>query len=250
MNYSICIDSVFRGADSVRALEQVKASGFGAFEFWGWHNRDMDGLAAKAKSLGLACVCCCTSSFNLTDPAQRETFLQGLNVSIVQAKKIGAPFLITQSGSDTGAVRAFQHRSIVSGLAAAAALLEKSGITLLLEPLNGKIDHPGIFLESSDEAFEIIDEVKSPNVKVLFDIYHQQITEGDIIRRITANTAKIGHIHCAGNPGRHELYSGELDYPRIFRAAGSAGYSGYIGLEYFPEEPVMDGLKKLRGMLA
>ena len=246
MKLSICIDSIFNGMDSVLALEQVKAAGFDAFEFWGWQNRDIDAMAAKAKALGLSCVCCCTKYFNLTDPGQRETFLQGLRESIVQAKKIDASALITQSGNDTGAVRSFQRRSIIAGLKAAAPLLEEAGVTLLLEPLNGKIDHRGIYLESSDEGFEILGEIGSPNVKLLFDTYHQQITEGDIIRRMTANIGEIGHIHCAGNPGRHELESGELDYGRIFRALESAGYKGYAGIEYFPAGPAAEGLKQLR----
>ena len=231
------------------ALEQVKAAGFDAFEFWGWQNRDTDALAAKARTLGLACVCCCTKFFNLTDPGQRDTFILGLKESIVQAHKLGASSLITQSGNDTGAVRPFQHRSILAGFKAAAPILEEAGITLLLEPLNGKVDHPGIYLESSDEGFEILDEVNSPNVKLLFDIYHQQITEGDIIRRMTAGIKHIGHIHCAGNPGRHEPDSGELDYRKIFKALASAGYKGYAGIEYVPAEPAAAGLGRLREMV-
>ena len=260
MTFSICIDSIFSNFDktaaleknknSETALEQVKVAGFSAYEFWVWQNRDLDAMAKKTKESELACACFCTKFFNLTDPDRRETFLEGLKESIVQAKKMGASFLITQSGNDTGAVRSFQHRSIVAGLKAAAPFLEDSCVTLLLEPLNGKIDHPGIYLESSDEGFEILREVNSPNVKLLFDIYHQQITEGDIIRRMTSNIDLIAHIHCAGNPGRHELDSGELDYGRIFKALDTAGYKGYAGIEYFPSKPTAEGLKRLRELMA
>ena len=249
MNFSVCIDSVFQGMDSVSAMEHVKAAGFGAFEFWMWQNRDIDAMAAKARELGLSCVCLCTRFFDLANPGNRETFLSGIADSIPVAKKMNAPFLITQSGNDTGAVRPFQHRSVVEGLKSAAPMLEKSGVTLLLEPLNGKINHPGIFLESSDEGFEIIREVSSPNVKLLFDIYHQQITEGDVVRRMTSNIDCIGHIHCAGNPGRHELDSGELDYRRILAALERAGYKGWAGIEYFPLQPALEGLKRLKGII-
>ena len=235
--------------DSLAALEQVKASGFGIFEFWSWQSRDMDALAKKAAALELVCSCFCTKSFNLTDPGQRETFLSGLKESITWAKKMNAQFLITQSGKDTGARRDFQRRSIIDGLKAAAPMLEDAGITLLLEPLNDKIDHPGIYLTSSDEGFEILGDVGSPNVKLLFDIYHQQITEGDIIRRITSHVGEIGHIHCAGNPGRHELDSGELDFRRIFEALDAAGCKAYAGIEYYPAEPAALGLKRLREMV-
>ena len=246
MTFSICIDAIFEGVDSFTALEEVKAQGFSVFEFWHWKNRDIDALAKKAAALGLVCAGFCTKSFNLTDKKKREVFLLGLEESIAQAKKMGASFLITQSGNDTGEARHFQERSVIEGLKAAAPMLEASGLTLLLEPLNGKIDHPGIFLESSVEGFEIINCVDSPNVKLLFDIYHQQITEGDVIRQMTSHIGEIGHIHCAANPGRHELDSGELDYTRIFAALDSARYKGYGGIEYFPERRVEEGLKWLR----
>ena len=250
MKASICIDSVFHGMDGPAALERVKTAGFGAFEFWSWKNRDVDRLAAKAKELGLSCVLFCTSFFNLTEPGQRENFIQGIRESAACAKKMGVRWLITQSGNDTGAVRSFQRRSIVTGLKAAVPVLEENGVGLLLEPLNGKINHQGIYLESSDEGFEILDEVNSKSVTLLFDIYHQQITEGDIIRRMTANIGKIGHIHCAGNPGRHELDSGELDYGRILKALETAGYKGYAGIEYFPEKDAAKGLGQVREITA
>jgi hydroxypyruvate isomerase len=236
--------------NSLVALDEVKAAGFTAFEFWHWQEKDIDALAKKAAALGLNCAGLCTKSFKLTEPEQRETLIQGLRESIVQAKKMGASFLITQSGNDTGAARQLQRQSIVDGLKAAAPLLEAAGITLLLEPLNAKIDHPGIYLEYSDEGFEILKHVGSPNVKLLFDIYHQQITEGDIIRRMISHIGEIGHIHCAGNPGRHELDSGELDFGRIFKALKSAGYNAYAGIEYFPSEAAAAGLGRLRIPLA
>lgn len=117
---------------------------------------------------------------------------------------------------------------------------------LLVEPLNTRIDHVGYYLDSSEEAFTIIDEVGSAYVKVLFDIYHQQIMEGDIIRRITGNIQKIGHFHVAGSMGRHELNDGELNYDAIFRAIVDKGFNGYIGLEYFPLEKPEKGLKDIK----
>jgi hydroxypyruvate isomerase len=250
MEFSVCIDAVFRGLDQDAALEGVKAAGFGYYEFWGWWNRDLDSLKAKADSLGLRCAAFCTRFISLTDPARREAYLEGLRESIGAAKKMGVRILISQVGEDTGAVRAFQHRSAAAGLRAAAPLLEESGITLVIEPLNGKIDHPGTFLESSDEGFELVEEAGSPMIKLLFDIYHQQITEGDIIRRIGANAGKIGHLHAAGNPGRRELYTGELSYPRIFRAAEEAGYRGVAGIEYNSGGDAAGGLRKVRDYLS
>ena len=104
----------------------------------------------------------------------------------------------------------------------------------MIEPLNTKVDHPGYYLTSSAEAFEIVREVGSPNVKVVFDIYHQQISEGNIIPNITKNLDGIAHLHAAGHPGRNDLQFGENDYKNIFAAVDNAGYTGACGLEYRP----------------
>ncbi|GHV45612.1 hydroxypyruvate isomerase [Spirochaetia bacterium] len=246
MKFSVCIDALFKGLDQDAALEKVKAAGFTAYEFWSWWDRDIGDLKKKADALGLSCVTLCTRFISLTDPGRRPAYLEGLKESIAAAKKLGSSMLISQVGGDTGAVRAFQHRSVAEGLKAAAPLLEEAGVTLVIEPLNIRVDHGGYFLESSDEGFELVEESGSKNIKLLFDIYHQQITEGDIIRRVTANISRIGHLHAAGCPGRHELFTGELDYRRIFKAIDEAGYSLFTGLEYFPQGDATAGLRELR----
>ena len=113
-------------------------------------------------------------------------------------------------------------------------MLEAAGITLLVEPLNELIDHQGYYLVKSAEAFDIIKQVASPNIKILFDIYHQQISEGNVINNILANMEYIGHFHAAGNPGRNELQRGEINYPPLFAAIKQSNFSGYVGLEYWP----------------
>ena len=131
---------------------------------------------------------------------------------------------------------------MVEGLKACVPYLEESGITLVVEPLNTRVDHAGYYLSSSDEAAEIMKEVGSPYVKMLFDIYHQQIMEGDLIRRIKEYIPYIGHFHAAGNPGRHELYQSEVDYGKVFAAIQETGYEGCVGLEYFPLDDPEKGL--------
>ena len=124
-------------------------------------------------------------------------------------------------------------------------MLEEAGITLVIEPLNELIDHPGYYLVRSDEAFQIIDKINSPRVKVVYDIYHQQISEGQLIANLTANIDKIGHFHAAGNPGRNELTSSELHYPSIFEAIAKKDYQGYVGLEYWPLNDPVTGLREV-----
>ena len=107
------------------------------------------------------------------------------------------------------------------------------------------VDHAGYYLVRSDEAFAVIDEVASSHVKVVFDIYHQQISEGHLIHNITANIDKIAHFHAAGNPGRNELTIGEIHYPSVFQAILETGYDGFVALEYWPVEDPLAGLKQV-----
>ncbi|MBQ8415785.1 MAG: TIM barrel protein, partial [Clostridia bacterium] len=176
----------------------------------------------------------CTTEFNLTDPAYRDTWVAGLEESYIAAQKLGVHRLITQVGKDTGAPREEQHASTVAGLRAGAPILEKYGVTVMIEPLNTYVNHPGYYLWSSLEAFEIIREVNHPNVKVIYDIYHQQVMEGNIIPNILNNLDCIAHLHGAGHPGRHEMQNGESDYRVILKAVDEAGYTGALGLEYNP----------------
>ena len=241
MNISVCIDAVFNGKDFVESMNVLNVDGVIAFEFWSWWDKDVEAIQLAKERLGLTAVACCTKFISLVDESKRDDYLNGLQESITVAQKLGCKTLISQVGDDIGIERTLQKQSLIDGLKTAVSLLEVADIQLVFEPLNTKVDHPGYYLTHSDEAFEIAEAVGSPHVKVLFDIYHQQITEGNIIQNITENIDKIGHFHAAGNPGRHELYKGELNYPEIFRAINSAGYQGHIGLEYFPLEEPLQG---------
>ncbi len=243
---SVCIDAVFGSRTPAHALEFVARAGIGAFEFWGWWDKDLTAIESARDEHGLRISACCTRFISLVDPQLREDYLKGLRESIVAAKRLGCPTLISQVGDfRPGVRRQEQHDSLVEGLRQAAALLEAANITLVIEPLNELIDHPGYYLVRSDEAFQIVEEVASPMVKVVYDIYHQQISEGQLIANITSNIDKIGHFHAAGNPGRHELTRGELHYPSIFAAIQATDYNGYVGLEYWPVDDPLSGLQEV-----
>lgn len=244
MKYSVCIDLVTRGLSDEKALCAVKDSGLGTIEFWGWKNRDMQGIKTLMAEKELDIATFCTLEFNLVDPSKRDIYMDGLVKSCRAANDLGSPSLITQVGADMdGVSREKQALSLIDGLKRASKILEEFDVTLLVEPLNTKYNHAGYYLASSKEAFDIVDEVDSPYVKILYDIYHQQITEGDIIKTIQNNIDKIGHFHSAGHPGRNELYKGENNYPYIIAAIDETGYDGYLGLEYSPTDDVAVGLK-------
>ena len=249
MKFSVCLPAVYSGVSAQDALKQAAALGAGTVEIWGWWDQDLDALDRAKEETGLELVGMCAKMVPLNDPACHEAFVQGLKESIETAKRFGCPNLIAQVGNDNGASRAAQHAAIVEGLKLCAPVLEEAGITLLVEPLNVLVDHIGYYLASSQEGAEIIRAVNSPNVKLLFDIYHQQITEGNLIANLTKCIDTIGHVHIAGVPGRHEPFSdNEINYPAVLAALGKLGYTGYVGLEYFPAENREEGLKKALAM--
>lgn len=245
MKISICTDAIFFHTQhpiSTR-LNMLGEAGLTAFEFWEWWTKDLTRLQQAQARHNLTCVACCTRFISLVDASKRNDYLDGLQESISVAQRLGCKTLISQVGDDLGIDRAEQRQSLIDGLKASVPLLEQAGIQLVIEPLNTLVDHAGYYLTSSEEAFAVVDAVDSPTIKVLFDIYHQQISEGHVIQRIVDNIDKIGHFHAAGNPGRHELYRGELNYHEIFRAIDAAGYDGHVGLEYFPLEEPLAGIR-------
>jgi hydroxypyruvate isomerase len=245
MRFSVCIDSVFAGKtrDVAKEIRAVKESGADAFEFWSWWDKDLDAMKSAMAETGLPCALFLTRSGNLTDPSSRAEYREELGKAIEVSEALDCRMIVSQTGADTLAPRYAQHDSIIEGLKNCVPLLEKAGRTLVIEPLNTLVDHKGVYLSQAAEAFEITRAVGSPCVQVLYDIYHQQITEGNVLASMISNVEKIGHIHVAAVPGRHEPLKGELNYPFIFSELEKAGYKGYFGLEYFPLEDPVSGLK-------
>lgn len=250
MKFSVCIDSVFRNMNLSEALSHVKSSGFDAFEFWNWRHKDVNLMASEMKRLELSLSTFCTDGGNLVDQESHKEYLQGLKEAISVAKRLGCGTLITQTGNElSGISREHQIENVLTGLRLAAPIAEEAGVTLLLEPLNTTVDHPGYLLTRSSEAFELIEQVGSNYVKVLFDIYHQQITEGNLISSMLSNLQSIGHLHAAGCPGRNELQFGEIHYANVIQALRNAGYSNYFGLEFMPSAEPALGLDYVRSLM-
>jgi hydroxypyruvate isomerase len=154
---------------------------------------------------------------------------------IALGKSIGCPRGITLSGViDPALTRTQMRDNLERALGEAVEMAAKADFTLLLEPLNTLVDHPGYYLDSSAEAAEIIRRIGKPSLKMLYDVYHMQIMEGNVIANIERNIDIIGHFHSAGVPGRAELFDCELNYPEILKRIDAMGYQGCFGLEYFP----------------
>jgi len=242
MRLCVPVPCFFKNIPFEDAIRRIKELGFDAAETYNWKSMDLDAVKKALDETGVELISMCTTEFRLTDPAYRQAWLDGLKESCEAANKLGVKKLITQVGQDTGAPREEQHAAIVETLKLAKPILEAAQVTIMLEPLNTYVNHPGYYLWSAVEGFEIVREVDSPYVKIIYDIYHQQVMEGNIIPNVTKNLDCIAHLHSAGHPGRHELQYGENDYKVIFKAIDEAGYTGACGLDYGPLLPPEESL--------
>lgn len=247
MYFSACIPALFPRIPAHEAVAALAPTGIPAFELWGWWDLDLDALAAARERTGLRCSAICTRFIPLNDAARREDYLAGLRETVVAAKRLDCDTIISQVGGEIpGVPRQAQHDAIVEGLRCCAPLLAEAGMQLVIEPLNTLVDHKGYYLSSSGEGFDIIREVDSSHVRLLYDVYHQQITEGNLLSNIAANLPLIGHMHIAGVPGRHEvLGEGEINYPWLLARLAEMGYAGAVGLEYFPQKDAVEGIREI-----
>lgn len=232
MKISLCYGA-YKGRDAMYHLERVKAHGFHGLEMYHWWTiEDMEWFAKEQERLGVGITATCTRYFNLVDPAKRDEYMEGLRLTLEACRTLSIRSILTHTGNElAGVPRSAQREAMVETLKRCAPLCERAGVVLEIEPLNGLVNHPGHFLQASDEAVSIIDAVGSPHVKLVFDIYHQQITEGNVIRNSTAYVERINHYHIADNPGRKQPGTGELNYLNILKCIKDTGFSGFIGLE-------------------
>jgi hydroxypyruvate isomerase len=186
-----------------------------------------------------------TLGTGMNNPAEHDRIASELADSIAVAGKHGIPNLIVFSGNRR------EDQSDEEGLAVCAQILkrvapmaEDAGINLNMELLNSKVDHPGYQCDHSAWGFRLCEEVDSPRVKMLYDIYHMQIMEGDIIRTIRENIQWIGHFHTAGNPGRFDMDdTQELNYHGICSAIAETDYDGFLAHEFKPKADPVDALR-------
>ena len=164
--------------------------------------------------------------------------------NIPLAAKAGVPNVITFSGNRRGMADEEGARNTVAGLNRVKKIAEDNGVVICLELLNSKVDHHDYMADHNAWGVRVVQEVNSPNVKLLYDIYHMQIMEGNLIATIRANLAWIGHFHTGGVPGRHELdNTQEVQWDGVMRAIAESGFRGYVGQEFVP---VRDPLTSLR----
>jgi len=262
----VCLETVFTGLPTEKRIEKIARAGCRFVEFW-FHDATFDGRECSRKqpknaaSLAGACNAHGVAVNNLVVNApdgsfggapvraeDRGRYLERLEEVIEFAVLFGCRKAITCSGNvQPGLTRSRMRANLEKALSQAAAIAGKRGFTLLLEPLNTRVDHAGYYLDSTAEGAELVRAIASPNLRLLYDVYHMQIMEGNVIANIEQHIALIGHFHSAGVPRRGEHFMGELSYPYILQRIGAMGYKGRFGLEYFPQ--MKDHLASLRKVL-
>lgn len=230
------------GADPIDQLNFMADQGFTALEDNGMAGRDLAlqlKMAETMKDRGLEMGVFVANKIywtkpNLTsgDKDKRTEFLDDIRKAVDVAKRVNAKWMTVVPGHvDLKLSMGYQTANVVESLKQASAILEPHNLIMVLEPLNFR-DHPGLFLTGSPQAYEICKAVNSPSCKILFDIYHQQIQEGNLIPNIEACWDEIAYFQIGDNPGRKEPTTGEINYKNVFRYIHSKGYNGIMGMEH------------------
>jgi hydroxypyruvate isomerase len=175
------------------------------------------------------------------DVDRREEFLAEIRESVEVARRVGATWMTVVPGHvDLRLHPDFQTANVVEALRRAAAILEPHGLVMVLEPLNPR-DHPGLFLKGIPQAYQICRAVDSPACKILDDLYHQQVTEGNLIPNLERAWNEIAYFQIGDNPGRREPTTGEINYRNVFRRIHDKGYDGILGMEHGNSRPGVEG---------
>ena len=259
MKASICIETFFTEYPFYERFAKAKSAGFDFVEFWSWDDKDLEKIKEICSELGLSIASFSgDKDYSLVDKTHNEKYLEFLGRSIEAAKYLGCENLVIHSNAlgEGGLVtchykdvdRAELFFNMEEVLCCAKVLVEASGVNLVLEALNTIIDHAGNVLFTTKDSVASVKKAESKNIKILYDAYHMQIMEGNVINTLAGNIADIGYIHIADVPGRAEPGTGELNYDNIFKMLKALGYNGFVGFELFPKHSsaqALEAIKKL-----
>ena len=239
------------GDDPIDQLKFMADEGFGAMEDNGMMERPKDlqeKIASQMSRLGMTmgvfvgCAHWERKTFVRPAKSVRKKLVKQMKAAVEVAKRVNAKWCTVLLDSyDDGLEWDYQTANAVDNLKACAEVCEPSGLVMVLEPLNPWRDHPGLFLTRIPQAYQICRAVGSPSCKILDDLYHQQITEGNLIPNIDLAWDEIGYFQMGDNPGRNEPTTGEINYKNIFKHIYEKGYKGVLGMEHGNSKPGKDG---------
>lgn len=249
---SVMLWTVFRGEPFAQRLDKVAQAGYHAVElvdeFKGWTRDDFAAARRKKRELGLEFDATAGVWHTLADAGDRDAFLQNLREFIATMKELECPRLVLQTGNAVPGLSPLAMRAnCLETLKRGGDIAAQNGIELLVENIDPE-ENPKYFLTSSADGFEIVRSVGNPHVKFLYDFFHEQIAEGNLIAKLGKNMDLIGLVHVADVPGRHEPGTGEIHYPNIYRKLGELGYDRYVAMEFLPTSEPIAALSAAREM--
>ncbi|MGC2164312.1 MAG: TIM barrel protein [Silvibacterium sp.] len=236
--FSVMLWTLEKQAPFERCIEIVGAAGYSGVELVGefqkWSAEDTRRIMARMRSLGLVFDSMSGVQAGFSNPADTSQFMTELKAQIEAAKRLQCPQIILLSGKRVDELNPeAQQNASVENLKRAADLVSKENIQIVIEPID-TLENPTIYMASVTQGFEIVRKVGSPNVKVLYDFYHEQRGFGNLIEKLENNFNWVGLVHIADVPGRHEPGTGEIDYRNIYRKLAELKYSKFIAMEYYP----------------
>jgi hydroxypyruvate isomerase len=253
---SVCADTLFLGLPFVERVKRIAAHGF-LVEFWNWPGRDLDPFVDDP-SIRISAFTGYTKG-SMLHPDGVAAFLDGVRDSLAVAKRLRcksfflSPGELDSHGQVAHKVADHPAKKWVTAyktLCQIAELAEKEDVAYSLEHLNTRVDHPGFSFSRVEDVMNLLEEVGSSRIKLLLDVYHAQIEEGNLVALIRQCRGHIGHVHVADVPGRHEPGTGEINYHRIASVFREIEYEGVIGLEAYPETDDTEALRRFREVFA
>ncbi len=240
------IEVLFTELPFNQRFKAAKDAGFDFVELWTWDHLNMDEIKELTEHVGIKVSAMSgDKDHSLVDPTHKKQYINRIYQSIEKAKQIGCKTLVIHSNAlaENGAVinhynnlsDCQKYCSMYDMLKELAPIAEHADITLVLEALNTEVEHAGNFLRHTSQAAEMIRILNSPYVKVLYDIYHMQINEGNICQTLSRYIDTIGYVHAADVPGRHEPGTGEINYSHVLKHLENIGYLGIVGFEMWPK---------------
>jgi hydroxypyruvate isomerase len=227
-------------------------------EYVGWTDADIARQKKFVRSFGMGMDTLIATPdwgkrpVSMVDPAQRENFLKDVDNAIVYAQKLEVPMIILMAGNEIpGRTHEEQYASLLEGAKQAGERAARADVLLIVEPLNSKVNHKGFFLTNCTEGLKLVKETDNPHVKLLFDIYHEQVQVGNPIPVLQEAVDHVAVFHVADAPGRHDPGTGTMDWTAIYKAIQKTGYKGYVTMEYLPAgEQVASLIKAVDGFRA
>ncbi len=247
---SVMLWTVFQKLPFEERLEKVAEAGYHAVELVGeyktWSDEDFHRANRKRRELGITFDVTAGLAHGVADPEAREAFLSDLRQALPAMEKIECRAIIVMSGNAVpGKSHDDQHQSCIEGLKRAAEIAEKKDLTLLLENIDLE-ENPRYYLWSVAEGFEIIRRVDHPRVRFLYDFFHELVSEGNLFEKLEKNIDKVGLMHVADVPGRHEPGTGEINYTNIYKKLARLKYDRYVAMEFIPTGDPVASLRRAR----